>query len=535
MTTWSRTIRGQYTHYSGNTTRLIRANSPAEVFVIEVTNPRHKIVRAVALFHLAQGIASALAGNSQQQQATKPRFVVLLPALPPETDDFVRLLDSHLRDGSVTIVSEDGEILPATRPMQCYSAEQFRLKLIAARGSPLDLLKNKMIRRLGHFRHRRGRDSCCRYFYDGRLCEPEVSQLVGDFIDANCDPGAFPLVLYHSPMSPWLEKAVLSICVARNMSSINLNGKTQEEIQAISLPQGHNPFLIVDLIDTGHTVAELFRSLRKGSSQLNPHIVSVLANNPLDRQSCIRELDVDGATYQASYFMEAEQQVFPSDNCPMCKLGVPESNWRHERDYCSISSYDFWEMAREAGVKDEEDVPKHRRLANAMNPVINYPEIVKRHGAWLASKIRDRLEAEGMPLDSIVVCPDEKGSRVFTDYLRLVLGVAVIRIPREVIDDFVMPLDGPRKFEQWKNAAPQWYRSLNSSTRDEVIVMDEFNASGNTLLGVRNLLLQFGKGVLCYFTLNDLNPCSSTERHLRLFSLYEWQAYTPAGAAEDQQ
>ena len=77
-----------------------------------------------------------------------------------------------------------------------------------------------------------------------------------------------------------------------------------------------------------------------------------------------------------------------------------------------LRTMDMWEMAFAVKTKPEDNVPAYRKQLPA---VVRYPELVENNGAWLASKIRQRLAARpsGYPADAIVVCPDESGSRAF--------------------------------------------------------------------------------------------------------------------------
>lgn len=496
----------------------------ADIIVVDISSPVSGLLRATTLLHLAQGISASIAASkSSGDRKASLRFVLMLPELPPSSDDLRKILNEFIREASVVVVADTGDHLPEDYTLAKFSADQYKLKLTAARGNPLELIKRKMVCRLGHFRRKSGgrEDYCVRYFYDGRLCDRELPDLIWQQIQGTCSTAQGPVLLYHSPMSPWLEAAVLALAMERRLTAIDLGKLPKEDVVEHLLPE-MTLVLIVALIDSGYTVGSLVRVLAERSLRVSA-VVSVLATNVTDPACRVRTLEVEGDTVEATYLLDAEQKAFLPGHCPMCKLRIPFTDQSVEGEHGMLLALDHWEMASQAGTKDEADVPAHR---SRLGKVLDYPSMVDRHGAWLALKIRRRLELEGLPSDAIIVCPDEHGSRVFTEYLRLVLGMPVIRIPRDVIKTFVEGIASVTRIKSsWDTARPDWYCRLSSATNAEMIVMDEFNASGRTFDGLQHLLMSFGKSVMCYFPLNDLNPSMSMSRQTPVYTLYEWQSF----------
>jgi hypoxanthine phosphoribosyltransferase len=279
------------------------------------------------------------------------------------------------------------------------------------------------------------------------------------------------------------------------------------------------------MVDTGETLRRLLATFQKGGQNQTLHILTVLTTQATDQSNRTREEKVGSQTYSVSYFLEVKQTQYPLGECPLCRLSLPFSREANDdTEPFMLTTYDMWSMAAEVGFKTEEDVPAYRK---GLTSVPNYPEMIEKNGAWLASKIRARLRArpEGFPADAIIVCPDERGSRVLTEYLKLVLGVSVIRIPRNVINQFAGSSDSiTQDIESYKAQRPAWYSELQASTRADIVVMDEFNASGKSLRGINKLLLALGKSVKCYFPLNDLNPNWSQQCGVPTYTLYQWQA-----------
>jgi len=426
------------------------------------------------------------------------------------------------------LISDDGRTLPPKKWPHTITPEQYRLRLVSARGKPSELLRRKMIRRLGHFRRNNGgrHDHCVRFFYDGSLCEEEIADLFLSYLDSNYDKPLRPQILFHGPWSPWLERAVIAVGTQCNLQPINLAETGFKKIPRQRIMRGTPPPLIIlDMVDTGETVTKILNLLNKVKLKQRPKVLTVLTTRPTDRNNRIREIEFAHKRFPISYLLDVKQVQYDLGKCPMCKLHLPfSSEASSTSEPFMLSSYDMWGMAFEAGIKEEEDVPKHRQ---ALPLVPKYPEIIENNGAWLASKIRERLHSrpEGFPADAIVVCPDERGSRFLTDYLRLVLGISTIRIPRNVIDACAKGRESVEaNIGNW--TSEPWYIELDSSTKAEIIVMDEFNVSGGTLTGIRHLLTYFDITVKCYFPLNDLNPNWSRQCGIVTYTLYRWQAST---------
>jgi hypothetical protein len=163
--------------------------------------------------------------------------------------------------------------------------------------------------------------------------------------------------------------------------------------------------------------------------------------------------------------------------------------------------------------------------------VPSFLKMVENNGALFASKLRDRLEATpaGFPSDPVVICPDEEGSIAFTSYLRFVLGVTVIRIPRPVIYQCAeADADLPEIEKRWENQKPKWYLTMISLTVADIIVMDEFNFSGKTQRGLSRLARHFGRDV-SYFSLADFNPEDSRKLGGPAYCLYDFQLFAGKG------
>lgn len=331
-------------------------------------------------------------------------------------------------------------------------------------------------------------------------------------------------LLYHCPQSDWLERVVLAI--SENNKPINLEKINEDQLKSISYNKSSKPLLIVDLIDTGNTINALIEKILDNAyTKEFPDVLAVLAVNTAKEDSMSRELLIRKKKLSIKYLMAVTQKRFESDKCPMCSLKLPFSLTDSE-DYCYVTAHDHWEMALDVGLKPEDDPPKSRRSEKPY--VINYPKMLSRNGAWLASKVKQRLynRPEGYPSDILLVCPaNEKGSQVFSGYLRLILECDIVEIPRNIIEEFMQDSINPtERIQELAKEVPDWYKALSASVKPEIIVIDEFNASGGTCIGIMRILQELGRFVVCYFPLNDLNPAWSLTQKFNVYSLYEWQS-----------
>lgn len=510
----------------------------ADLLIIDVKNQYQGIIRGTILIHIAQAISAIINDNTNSNQF----FVLLVKEIPPESDTIRQILEPYIKLNKVIIVSENGEIIARNLPTPDFFSEQYRIKLAGSRETPLELFERKMIRRLGHFHRRRsdGTEYCNRYFFDGSLCEKELPGLIQNlFINTeSTTPSTF--ILYHCPMSPWLLDAIITLSINNHQITLDLHSYLSKP-DGINLLKGEivqdsKCILIVDMVDTGRTIVKLHEFLKDCSVEVISTL-TVLSTEPTDRINRIREIKVfDGDSEKTkikiNYIMAIEQKRYGVD-CPLCKLRIPYSNdfipesdlieFSKKDDFMMIPSYDQWEICFNAEVKREIFPPPHRK---GIPNLIDYPNVLENHGAWIASKIKNRLDNEGLLAGVVIVSPDGGGSQLFTDYINVVLRKQLVRIPHNVIEFCSNDeSDLEKGLSEWKFSNPNWYQSLCNSGVFRAVIMEEFNVTGITYKGLKKLLQKLGHTVVCFFPLNNLDPSFSISLEEPLFTLYEWKSY----------
>jgi len=449
----------------------------AEVIIADLDIYTKADLRGTALLHIASAVVSAL--EKMQIQSSKTElFVLLMPAFHSGGNAFFKLIDSSIQSGKLIVISDDGNYIAQNRPLAHFSREQYRLKLSLVRGEPIELLARKMIRQHGHFkRERAGRHvECVRTFFDGQLCNQEIRMLTANYLQRKYAENRIPDIVYHYTISDWLQGPLLRLA-----SELKIGCFSFEEIFAYDRKpdswQGATPTLVVPLVDSGNTVRDVINKMRRKFSIQQINVLTILSTSG--------EQDVLGSCELASgipidYFLKVSRKRYVKDveQCPMCDLGIPYTEEGTEPAFM-LSAFDFWAMVDLVGLKGEQDIPRNRE---SLGKVPDFPAMLDSNGAWIAKKIGDSLlqVLEGKLNDVVVICPDQSGSQILTEYLRVVSGVSVIRIPTEVINDFRSDPNVDSLRTAWAKKRPAWFMELSSSPVSEVVVMDEFTVSCGT-------------------------------------------------------
>lgn len=255
-----------------------------------------------------------------------------------------------------------------------------------------------------------------------------------------------------------------------------------------------------------------------------------------DSTKKIRRLEISDSSLEnriieIDYFLKVEQNRYGNE-CPLCNLGIPYSNnnehlndlilFSREDDYVMIPSYDQWESSFEAGISVEVNHPEHRRKIPIL---IDYQKLLKNDGAWIAFKIKNRLLREGFYANTVIVSPQGGGSENFSKMINLTLKKEVITIPHDVIDACIKKEANLERLQnKWERDNPEWYKSLHRRPM-RVIIMEEFNITGQTFIAIEKIMKQLTHKVVCFFPLNNLNPDFIPYSDVPIFTLYEWKSF----------
>jgi hypothetical protein len=492
-----------------------------DVAIVHVQNPPQGIVRGGFSIHLAAALQASLEGRARPKQV-----ILMMSPFPPEGDAIRRIIEELRAMGRLVIISDNGQILQASVPtLDETFGKEYALRLARVRSDSSQLLGLKMIRRMGHFKRLNGEQSeCLRYYFDGSLCDAEISDLFSRYLAEAYPDQKPPVVLWHCPQSPWLTNGVLAACVDHDIPCMDFDEFLRLEVTEIA--ESAAPILlIVPMVLTGRTVRQKIREILNRYPSMRPSVVTILTTIG-DAPKGKRRLKVNDEFYDIRYFLKVAGAPIPSGECTLCRLGVPESKPWSRDEYVKLTSYEMWELVRQAGWKPEDDPPGHRA---SLTQVPRFPEIIYDNAAWLASKLKLLLEfvLDEFPAAPVVVCPaHEKGADALTQCLQAILNVTVIKIPRSVIDCFDSP-EPNLPLSEWEQRRPQWYIQLSTLVTSEVIVMDEFNVSGRTRAGLKAIVELFGKSVTGYFAVQDFNPSEISDLGIANAALYDFEINSP--------
>lgn len=454
-------------------------------------------------------------------------LIVLATEIPQAGNVIQRSLDQYIQSGQLVLIQDDGLLISKQGPPPSFHKEQYCLKLTQVRGKPIDLLQKRLVRQRGHFKREfKGQHTYCVDIYlDGKLCDKEIKQLVGDHLKNKYDVNKRPHILYYPTFSQWLGNPLSLLASELGLQCHSVDEILQEK-RFVSDLKNTPPLLVVQVVDTGKTIAETVKLLNKYFSLNAVNCLAIISARGDEETFGTRDDVPDNIT--VSYLLRiARHRYTKSDNeCPMCKLGIPYSK-EGEEDHLMLGSYDFWKITEKAGLKPEDDPPPNRP---PLKKVPDFPRVFHENGAWLATKIEALLKkaSDKKPRDLVIVCPDQRGSQVLTEYLTFVTGVTVIRIAEEAIHKIRDGESLDSLVGKWEESKPPWYVQLCTAASTEFIVMDEFCLSAGTKKIIEKLLYHLKKDVVCFFTFTNFCPQLVEDSHIPVLSLYAWKMYQEA-------
>lgn len=496
----------------------------SDVIIIDLDVPMMASLRGAVEFNIFCAIQWTLEEIKSSNSVTEC-LVVLVPEIPNQESASRRNLQPYLESGKLILIQDNGLLEPDNIIRPSFNREQYCLKLMGIRGKPIDLLQRRLVIQRGHFRREvNGRHmECVDVYFDGKLCGQEIRQLV----DAHLKKiyiSEKPHILYHPTFSNWIEGPL-----SRLANDLQLPCHSVDEVlgeKRLGKDLGTiPPLLVVQLMDSGNTIAEKVKQLQAAFPIRDFNCLAILSTVG-DKTTFGKRIAHGGIDVEYLVRVVRRRYSKPDNLCPMCNLDISYST-EGEEDNLMLTSYDFWEMTDIAGLKPEDDSPNYRP---AIKKVPDFPQMFNQDGAWLATKIGDLLEkvSNKKTNDLVVVCPDQKGSQVLTEYLRVVCGVTVIRISDEATEGIRLTTNLDSLVGKWEKSQPAWYVQLCSAAATEFVIMDEFCVTGGKRRLIEKLLHHLKKDVICFFAFADFCPQLASDFSVPIFSLYEWQAYLEA-------
>jgi hypothetical protein len=445
--------------------------------------------------------------------------------------------------------------------------------LIYANSDPLDLLKLKMIKGIGHFKiNKKSSDDgelehtfCHRYFYDGSKCVEEIRTLLKEIIAQHkAKRGILELpILYHGPNSPWLDKALASIGeinIKIETSIENLFTDTRDGVPMKEwLAQQKHILIILDVVDSGDTfLNDVIIPLKRENKSTEYYTCSILRAK--EEMKFAEDIKINNHTLKRDFvqgnmehpvisLMQVEQITTKADkhNCPLCAREVEHTPFYSNGDpIIGLSSDVFWHLCDEAGFKPEENIPcnnvdgKCTYVTNTRSKgfvrLPHFRGLISANGAYLANIVENNLRHHHVIKNAdkkgyTFVCPKQPGAEALAKNIRaLIKNSSVILIP----EDLYKSVDDPKAFKRKMEGIDEYLKAELISLKESgspAIVIDEYTSSGNTLRQLEKLLKQaFDIGVSCFFPLvilkDDDSPIIVTDRSTQRKMIGEKRVYS---------
>lgn len=411
------------------------------------------------------------------------------------------------------IFDPEGELNAATIEVA------YRDLVMGLKGDFVEVIKNSLVRRLGHFegRHTRKDGARCRRFsFRLENCGDALVQGINSWWDSNhIETQA---IIYDTRTNPWYEESILAFAEKRKLECYAID----EILRLQELPR-RKYSLLLDIVDSGETLERHVKDLAKRGAELGHHILTAIS------AGVCREIEIGKVRFIVTSLAQMEQESTKRRYCEQCKLKIPfSSDLREFGD--TISSYDFWWMVDKIGWDGEpkEEIPKH---GFGYEIIPKFPEMIETYGDWLALKMETRLKAGSTPAKIFLIHPDEAGANALSEKLRIRRGLAVVKIPRLALNA-ALDAQGDWSAIISQKVDDLWVRHLNEirdgSGQAEAVILDIFNASGMTFSAMQALLKTYGLKVFCYFPFVDRDPrVDSSKYPVAKHCLYEW--YGPRG------
>lgn len=472
------------------------------------------------------GIAHAVARfvGASLLEGKEPLCIVLLRSCPPEKDVVWGGLTPYLESKNAVIVDDLGRVRGHSNLAALIDRDEYRTQLLRARATAIDIVDLKMIKRLGHFWVDEGDCSyCARHYFDGSECKEEIGELVVGYVEDQYPEGNRPRIVYMDDESGWLRDVVIALEGKGFDSPIEADDLLNNAVSCLD-QSGVPPLLVVPVVDTGNTLGSVLTQW-KASGLQRPKILAVISTRKSTERHGCWSIESDGDKHEINYLLHKNRQRYV-DDCPMCRLEIPQQTTGLQDHYQMLTSYDFWEMAGTLDCNQEEsaETPPHRAAALRGVPPIR--QIVHDNGPWLAKKAICLLESklENCTLKGIpIVHLQEGGARSLPLYLRALVGATLIELPNWVRDQLSGGAAGLETVvEELRVKHPACARQLESvNPGHRVLLFEEFSVTGGTRADLTKLLHHLGRHVLAHLCVVSFEP-----RRLRAhnsFCLYDFQ------------
>ena len=504
--------------------------SHEDLAVIDLTRPStHILLTHNLIAGIAEGIVADRIAHPNR------RFLLLLSELPPPSDVKRQVLEQLNSSDTVRVLSNSGELI-GTTAWSPRDREEYKKLVAEISISPIDAINRKLVRFPGHFavKWSLGSNGCTNYFFDGRLCEHDIVELIDEFVSMYYPSVHEVGILYDSVVSTWCEVAVRAFAVRRQVSIGNVSGPNWTHVA----PDAKKLLLIVPLVDTGETLRAVVQVIRSRHPTAELQVLALLATARHLRSNLDAFHESLGHNVRVHYQLTVERNTIPQSSCPSCKFSIPYTDPGNPDPFDVLSSQAFWALASDVEFEGERDVPSNRQ---SIGHVPQLGTLSESNRGFLAFKMHKLLRASGnMPAEPVVICPDQEGAAAIGKCLEEAFNITVIRVPKDVLKlhsevaapGYAWPL--PTETENWAIQIRSLIRTRRrmegislkfGQQQPNVILMDEIIVSGDTRTQLSKFANDYGLEVLCSISAFDYS--AGGDGNLCLYSVrVPWQRKT---------
>lgn len=449
-------------------------------------------------------------------EAEAPRYALIVLLLPfklfasdPARPDYTSTLRFHKTTCSKLIVVDShlsGRVFPDGNNLLALRADAHAESLVRAKGRPTDEIRERLVRRLGHFKS--SSKHCRTVSYAVRGADAALRRLFAEQLDA-VDART---IVYDTRQNPWMRAAVASYCTDRGLQQIAIQSLPGVLRSGAMLAEP--VALVLDVMSTGETAR---RAISEIESHLgNPgvlHVAAVLGNR--------LSLSVQGQEKLVRPFIELPMKVTPKDKCEQCQLDIPYQDERAADRATTLREYDFWTLLTSVSWRGEVDPPVDTGLAYDRVP--DYEAVLEAAGDWVAYLMANRLrEVRGY---WGLVHPDQVESSALCRRIRgelQNLDVPIIAIPDDLIS--AIRMDAPEWRSRMDRSTELWRTNLNllRNAGGGAVAVDIFTGSGATFRAVQALLAYAQVPVHLCFPMIERNPDATARSGVAHDAVYTW-------------
>ncbi len=458
--------------------------------------------------------------------ASKETMLVILLETYISDDIILDAMDEWIDSSRIVIVDANGQVYGNHNNKINIDKNSFNTLVRKLKPSTVETLKRRIVRRIGHHVQRRngGVIQCNDFYFDGRyaselLVDAIVEQHAGAWV-----AGSYSAVVSVAPEGHWIHNIGAIVSEEFGLAHLTFN-KPENSINS-SAEMFKSPLFLFPMCDSGETIAEVVTKIQQDGHLVVSNILAIFsvggASEFLGQRSIVLPSKIE---INVDYIVRVEQKRRVPGQCRYCRANVPNYYETHPNSAGRIDPVSFWSMVMNAGVKLEKDVPSYRRPSLGYIP--DFSNIASENSSFIGSNIIALLESSPgkLPAEPVVVCPDEEGAKALARTVSAIARYSMICIPREIIRKAEDEKLDRQQIIEIRESGDNWCRQLVELSQRRIkaqpIILDEFNVSGNTITGLRNVLANFDLDAWCAVTFVSFQNSSEHLAGIRFHSCYD--------------